>query len=348
MIVFPNNGLMPLEAATTFGLNVKLGENPIGFFGTGLKYAIAVCLRLNGTFRLFLGEVEYEFYTKQEDFRGKEFGMIYMRKRHGLLSKWLSEEKLGYTTELGKHWEPWMAVRELESNCRDEGGVSYTYYGGVYPEYMDHLTNIQSSVGPDKTCIVIECPDMEKSYSHETVFLPESELLFENSMVQIFAGQSNYIFYRGLRVTDLAKPSLFTYNFTLGVTLTEDRTSKHPYVDGMNIMETIASQPSNDILKIIMHHDNEEFYEEGLSWDQPYFTPSTNYIATIGYAVHSGGKIPKRMATYYEGLHKEDEVDKWLDVKLKRDHITKLLELEIDEEIRNQLKKAIGEEDMPF
>ena len=46
-VVFSTNGLIPLQAFTMFGLNAKPeSKNPFGFFGTGLKIAIAVCLRM--------------------------------------------------------------------------------------------------------------------------------------------------------------------------------------------------------------------------------------------------------------------------------------------------------------
>src|SRR4030066_94299 len=44
-ISFQNPGLIPLECITTFGLSAKDTANPIGQFGTGLKYAISIILR---------------------------------------------------------------------------------------------------------------------------------------------------------------------------------------------------------------------------------------------------------------------------------------------------------------
>ena len=45
MIVFENPGEIDIRSISTFGVSVKEGDNPIGFFGTGLKYAIVVLLR---------------------------------------------------------------------------------------------------------------------------------------------------------------------------------------------------------------------------------------------------------------------------------------------------------------
>jgi hypothetical protein len=49
IVVFENPGEIDAAAIRTFGVSVKEGENPIGFFGTGLKYAIAILLRTGHT-----------------------------------------------------------------------------------------------------------------------------------------------------------------------------------------------------------------------------------------------------------------------------------------------------------
>lgn len=365
MIVWENDGLMPLEAATTFGINAKPGsENPIGYFGTGLKYAIAVCLRLGGRFRLFLGDTEYEFYIKDEDFRGKNFQVIRMRKRKGWAKRW-SYDRLPFTTELGKNWEPWMAVRELESNVRDENGSSFIPEGPWDDEKPGDETWLhEHHVREGRTVIVVECPEMEEAYENlDHIFLsPEKKLLAEIGPLQIYEGSSPYIFYRGLRVTDLGdRPSRLTYNFTLGVTLTEDRTSKYPYSDQHRIMEAVMSTTDQDILDTVMDAKEGEHFEAHLPWDQPYVPPSTSYFASLGYRVSKGLGLPKRMKSYYEDATKEDEVDKYLEVRLLRSQIEALIKLletsyrldpadkpEDPDSIIEQLKDALPDDEVLF
>lgn len=342
MLTFQNEPLMPLEAATTFGINVKHGESPIGFFGTGLKYAIAVCLRLGGTFRLFLGETEYEFYVKEDDFRGKDFGFIRMRKRNSPLKRW-SYQKLAYTTELGKHWEPWMAVRELESNTRDEGGYS-TYNEEPVPVLEQvHQSNV--------TKIIIECPEMEDAYNKEVIFMPEGKLLHDYGFVEIYEGQSNHVFYRGLRVTDMDKPALFTYNFTGGVVLTEDRTSKYPYSDQINVMKALQSLNDQAMLDMVMDADDDEWWETGLPWDTDYGDQGTTYVAQVSYRFHSGGLLPKRMKSFYESRIEEDTQEKFKEVKLSQpmiDRIVSALHATGQQDIDGKIFEQLGELDMPF
>lgn len=119
MIVFENAGEIDIDAITTFGVSVKVGENPIGFFGTGLKYAIAVLLRTDHKVSIWSGDRQLRFTTERREVRMKPFDFVLMREGDRLTP-------MGFTTELGKTWKPWMAYRELYCNARDEGGSVYS------------------------------------------------------------------------------------------------------------------------------------------------------------------------------------------------------------------------------
>jgi hypothetical protein len=71
MLVFSNPGEIDIRAATIIGVNVKQGNTPIGYFGTGLKYAIAGIIRLGGTIEIWSGETNYFFTGRKETIRGK-------------------------------------------------------------------------------------------------------------------------------------------------------------------------------------------------------------------------------------------------------------------------------------
>ena len=49
MLIFTNPGIIDPRSISTFGVNAKASTNPIGHFGTGLKYAIATILRNDGS-----------------------------------------------------------------------------------------------------------------------------------------------------------------------------------------------------------------------------------------------------------------------------------------------------------
>lgn len=202
MIAFTNPGLIDLRAVRTFGLNAKEGDSPIGFFGTGLKYAISVLLRTGHTITLYRGLEAHRFSTRQIDSRGKGFALAFM-----------DDAELPFTLELGKAWQVWQAYRELHSNALDEKGSTHQCAAFLPTE--------------GRTSIVVAGPEIEAVHAaRDTIFLSTPPLHAADS-VQIHPGRSSHGYYRGIRVRDLKAPSLFTYNLThLLSGLTEDRTLK--------------------------------------------------------------------------------------------------------------------------
>jgi len=114
MIVFKNSGNIDIKSITTFGVSSKENDSAIGYFGTGLKYAIAILLREGCEITIHTGGKKYEFGTQRQTVRVDEFTFVTM-----------NGEALAFTTELGKNWQLWQAFRELYCNCTDEGGTIY-------------------------------------------------------------------------------------------------------------------------------------------------------------------------------------------------------------------------------
>src|SRR5208282_5619824 len=99
-VVFTNPGEIDPRTITTLGVSVKETKSPIGFFGTGLKIAIAVLLRNHQRITIYSGLTKYEFSCAPETIRGQEFNIVQM-----------NNIPLGFTTDMGKVWEMWMAYR---------------------------------------------------------------------------------------------------------------------------------------------------------------------------------------------------------------------------------------------
>ena len=124
--------------------------NPIGYFGTGLKYAIAVLVRLGAEPVVWIGRDRFSFSKRSSTFRGTPLETIVMRVLKEK-NKRATTYELPYTTAYGKAWEVWQAFRELESNTRDEGGTIWTFDSdAVFPE--------EAPLGKDGiTRIVADC-----------------------------------------------------------------------------------------------------------------------------------------------------------------------------------------------
>lgn len=113
MIIFENSGEIDPRLISLIGVNVKERSNAIGYFGTGLKYAVACLLRWGEKLTVQSGLAEFTFDTEEAKIRGQSFGVLVMRSA-------VDHLQLGFTTDLGKRWEPWMVYRELWCNAHDE------------------------------------------------------------------------------------------------------------------------------------------------------------------------------------------------------------------------------------
>lgn len=254
-VVHETPGLIEPTAFTTFGVNVKPRvASPIGFFGTGLKYAIAVLVRLGAEVTVWVGEEPHVFFVDQRTFRGKEFGHVRMRRRRGITARWMATD-LPFTTELGKSWEVWMALRELHSNTLDEGGESYRALGKY----------VLGEAG--KTRIVVSSPAYDEAFAAlGEVFLPETDRTKREGM-QVVDRVSPHAFYRGLRAHTHQKPAIFTWCDFSPLDLTEDRTIKHPHVLNYHVQLHVAASDDRAFIDRVLAADGQTTYEGGLQWE---------------------------------------------------------------------------------
>jgi hypothetical protein len=271
-VIFDTPTQLDLKAITTFGLNAKPNsKSPIGYFGTGLKMAIAVLVRHNIPVQLFIGHTKYVFYTKAEDFRGKEFAFVRMKKETTL--GW-GYTKLPFTTNLAKNWELWMAFRELESNTRDEGG--FTWWGGDNPTIKSDPDHTKFVVGPSEA-FRAEWAKKDETFLKDGLREPTIDL----PDFQVFRNSSKYVYYRGMRVLTLDKPSLFTYNVLSQSQLTEDRTLKDQFWLPYRIVNYLFQSEDRALLN---HYLNctPDYWEYGLPVDDSLgYVPGPTFLDVV-------------------------------------------------------------------
>lgn len=228
-VVFKNLGEMDLRAVTMFGVSAKVNDNPIGFFGTGLKYAISILIRNHVSFELYVGKDKYDFKKKTMDMRGKEFDAITM-----------NGADLPFTTEVGKNWELWQAFRELYCNALDEGGDVV----------------LEEDAGPEvgTTRIVIHDKRIVEIYfdRYSIVLNRNKNLLFKSAKIEIYNNPSKAGYYRGVRVFDFALPSKYTYNMIEQTDLTEDRGVKNQDYYMRKIAQHTASMDDRDAIHNVL------------------------------------------------------------------------------------------------
>lgn len=240
-VYFHNPGLLDVKLIEIMGLSIKETDHPIGRFGTGLKNAIAILLRTGHAVELRVGAELYGFSACEETARGVSYHRIYMNER-----------PLPFTTMLGRDWAVWQAYRELRSNVMDEGG-------GV--------TTSRDSAASADTVFSVTGPELFNVHRNAGSIFLESLPEFTTDEVEIHPGASQHVYYRGIRVFDLEKPSVRTYNILGDLTLTEDRTAKFAWeVDG-HVAKAILRCEDSALCAAALGRD-EEIYERSLRYHQ--------------------------------------------------------------------------------
>lgn len=296
-------GRIPIEAFTIMGANVKLGENPIGRFGTGLKYAVAVILRHGGEIKVNIGSTEYLFYACMRNFRGQKIEQVRMRKRKALSVLWSRSMQLPFTTQLGRDWKLWQAYRELESNTRDEGGQ--TMVGTASQCHAAHEGG---------TMISVSCPGFAKEVEEAKVFLDPTKLTLKakDHSLEVFDDPSPYLYYRGIRVYTLRFPARMTYNFTGSITLTEDRTCAYPYYLYSLISSLYQSCGDGDLLRKVMQKPGKDeppcFETNDLTLDAD--VESHEVFRSVAASLVASGTGGRSILTYHTMLPRMDGTDK--------------------------------------
>lgn len=270
-VIFSTPGTLDLRGITTFGMNAKPNStNPIGYFGTGLKYAVAVLAREEIPMVLLINGTRWTIEVSNTTFRDKQFKEIFL-KRHTKLGFGKSI-KLPFTTEFGKNWGLWQVFRELHSNTLDENGGTFV------------VTDETPAIVPEKhrTIIYVQSDKFAEEYANrsKTFLIPKAEPVAKDETLEIYPYPSKHIYYRGIRVVDLKEKeySQFTYNILSHIDLTEDRTAKSEYAIKWLLSEWIAKNAPEGLIAVIIN-SREKTLEK--TFDYTYAAPSKTFLNTV-------------------------------------------------------------------
>lgn len=259
MVSFKNYGLMDIRAISTFGVSVKQSSSAIGFFGTGLKYAIAVFLRHDQRVDINIGGDIYDFGTAKIEMRGQDFSIVTMKKNGGEVVE------LGFTTELGKQWDLWMAYRELYCNCMDE-------QGSVYVD--------DDEVEDDMTVVTIVGQECDRLFEDQAnYFLPKIKAS-NNGFIEVRERPSSFFYYKGVRISELSKTAMHTYNALAHVELTEDRTVKNSWIPNYYICNHWLTCKNQAQIEKILLASNADF-ESSLDFNGCSIEPSVEFLNAV-------------------------------------------------------------------
>ena len=284
-VSFITPGKLDLENVFTFGMSAKETEDAIGFFGTGLKFAIATLLRTGHKITLSIDGEQHEFRTEDTSFRGKDFKKVL-----------LDDKPLNFTTELGKTWEVWMAFRELHSNTLDEKGSTVGYCRGCCA---------------GESVISVQGDGIDQAYSDISLIFCDSPIICANEKLEIRSGKSPFLFYKGVRVLKLSPSSLFTYNILERQELTEDRTLKYEYLTKNEVGKQVARMNDSSVLQRILTAPKGT-HENDMDFDGA--TPNETFIAVVKdcyrdeFLNESARKLAKTLNLFAEPELSLDEI----------------------------------------
>ena len=261
-LLFTNPGEIDIRGATIAGLSAKEDAGAIGYFGTGLKYAIAQVLANGGQIVIWSGLSRHEFHAKDLEFRGQDFSQIMMDSQDAGIMGDTAEPTsipLGFTTHYGKRWKAWQIFRELYANALDEGGE--VTRGG-----RDLI-----SPAPGKTLIVVTgWEELQDQYfaRDEIILPPDTHYDEATENLRVALRTSSFVYFKGVRVA--SRNAGLLWNFKQGLVLTEDRTVEaSSYEISMEVCKFVVQCDNEAIIKKIICAAQQTFEEACLGWFSP-------------------------------------------------------------------------------
>ena len=285
MILFSNKDALDLECLRAFGLSIKPNsDSPIGYFGTGLKYAIAVLLRNNHSIEIYIDGTVHTFAVKEKTVRGEVHNFVHLNNE---------PHHLGFTTDLGKDWELWMAYRELYCNAKDEGG---TVSEAVWP-----------AIPRTGTAIAVYGEEFTRIHENRGKYFLQSQPIEVGPEVEIHAGRSDHIYYRGIRALKTSHQSMYTYNITKRLKLTENRTIEDASVAEGIIIHHIEQQCKlPDIIASTAKSKPRGLLEGHIAYHISYAYASKLYLKTLG-ALRNSDERELVSAEFFRPLDEEKQ-----------------------------------------
>lgn len=326
-----NDGTVEVEAFTMLGVSSKDGQNTIGFFGSGNKYAIACALRNNIGIRIFSGNDEYVFSTKPFEFRGQDFEEILV-----------NDKNTGLTTRMGPDWETWFILREFISNSIDEGG------------YSSETTEDEPAGEEGKTRIFLEINPVLQEVLNELddKILTEPEYISYDEPTEIGMmenpGTEENFFRRGISVVGKASGnSLYWYDFK-NLDISESRVYKYDFQIDEGIASVLKSCTDKSVIKnfIENYHGNREedarfFVETPLSETWHEFLLD-HRICRRGHTDYVDAERLATMTILPDTLVNALQ-EQWTDLDIFGNYDTSYVIIDATDEIKTIVNKAVEE-----
>lgn len=261
---FTNEGEIDVNALRLLGASTKeTDDTKIGFWGTGLKYAIAILLREGIEVKVFTGTKEIKIGKRKTKMRGEVFEVMTV-----------NGTPTSVTTRMGKDWKPWFAIRELYANMKDEGS-----------EKIEVIDVPKGAKG--KTRIFVEFDETLKDVFNnlEKYFCFNRKAKYELGNDKLFSRYSKkkgIIYRRGFAVGSLEN-TLFDYDLH-DIDINETRTIKYSFHPEQKIATALRRYAPLEVIRRIV---NTACYErDDIDWDYSSGIPfNENWLTALAGTV---------------------------------------------------------------
>ena len=159
---------------------------------------------------------------------------------------------------------------------------------------------VQDWTKADNTVIVVSGDAYSTAYKdRDKVFLPEALTQREgDDAIQVFNEPSKSLYWRGIRIYDLDKPSIYTYNILADVEITEDRTLMYMFQAYQHIGAFVARTKDQRLINAVVSAKDEHFGSK-IDLDYAYTSPSAEFSEVINKKRMRGSYIRPSSLNYY-------------------------------------------------
>lgn len=287
-----NTGLIEPQALHLVGASTKRNDSSkIGQFGSGNKYAMAYLLRNGYELKVYSGLNEIKITTKKDTFREMDFEVIH-----------INGEPTSITTEMGKDWQFWQAMREIYCNAKDEGNYS-----------MDYVMRIEPVEGETHFYIDTKKDVTEFLTNFDNYFSTSKKVLFEGPAGRIVekSGTNANIYRKGVKCFNSNKTSVYDYDFN-DIQIDENRLVMYSWHVEEKIWDLIYQCDNEEIIMNVLHNSGKSDFIEGSVSDYSTIN-SSNVSDTFRECIKKINMAPKG----YAGLLNPDEMHNHIIVPTK-------------------------------
>lgn len=253
LLKISNRGEICKSAFVLMGASSKRDDDTkIGYFGTGIKYAIATLIRIGAPVMIYSGLDNIKIEKVSEEMRGKTYETLVIGGR-----------QTSVTTEMGINWKPWQAIREIYCNAVDEDesnimvvdapdqGIDFlmgeegktVFYIGVTDEIKHVIDNWDDYFSNNRKDVVLDTPGFK-----------------------VFYGRGKISLYRkGIRCYDSEVDSIYDYDLD-DVAINEARIAESIYTVKRHIGKFWQERANSEMVRTLFDKCDKEKFEYGLEW----------------------------------------------------------------------------------